>query len=369
MKLLYIGTHFCPADSLARLMLLGNELCFLDRPSVTFDNWGTIGHDSYMRNISFGESPIKISILKPPSGPADALYAPYVQADIANPDFIAAFLDGLRADNVFAERFLQPKANYGDGRTGVDVRRLLNSDPSLYQASLDLARGDPSLMYKPETAEGRQAILRSLIVDASIQVTSALLIADEIDALPVGDDATFPKLLSLRASNTKYVGGTPKIAPFLGLQFAKSVIPEEALRKLEFKDIFAYRNKTKELYESWNTELNRVSAKIDEAELTHPAETIRTIIASELAPKIKRYENEMASIRDNLFGSLIKGVISWELPTISISYIADLGYAGAVAVFVAAARATIPHLVDFEAGRRAIKRKHAVSYLVGLTRN
>lgn len=75
MKLLYVGTHFCPAESMSRLLLLGTELCFLDRPSVTFGTWGTIGHDSYMRQVSFGQdAPIKVSVFKPPSGPADDLY-------------------------------------------------------------------------------------------------------------------------------------------------------------------------------------------------------------------------------------------------------------------------------------------------------
>jgi hypothetical protein len=35
---------------------------------------------------------------------------------------------------------------------------------------------------------------------------------------------------------------------------------------------------------------------------------IQKIIATELAPKIVEYENEMAHIRDQLFGSLIKSI-------------------------------------------------------------
>jgi hypothetical protein len=68
--------------------------------------------------------------------------------------------------------------------------------------------------------------------------------ADEADALPVADDSVLPKLLNLRASNSKYICGAPSIAPFLGLEFACSVIPDELLRKLEFKNIFEYRRKT-----------------------------------------------------------------------------------------------------------------------------
>jgi hypothetical protein len=223
-------------------------------------------------------------------------------------------------------------------------------------------------MYRPDTAEGRVAILRTLAVDVSIQITSSLIMADEADALPVADDVTYPKLLALRASNARYVGGTPAIAPFLGLQFVQSVMPDELLRKIEFTGVFDYREKTKDLYDAWNVELNRVSAKIGEADLARPVETIQSIIASELAPKIKEYENEMASARDALFGSLIKGVAKWELPTLSMSYVANLGFAGALAAFAAGVQATVPHVVDYVQARRNIKRKHAVSYFVGLNK-
>jgi hypothetical protein len=66
-KLLYIGTHVCPADSLARLLVLGDEIVFLDQPSVIFDNWGTVGAPSFMRRFSFEGSPVTVSVVEPPS--------------------------------------------------------------------------------------------------------------------------------------------------------------------------------------------------------------------------------------------------------------------------------------------------------------
>ena len=69
--------------------------------------------------------------------------------------------------------------------------------------------------------------------------------ADEIDALPIADDATYPRLLTLRASSSNYVGGTHSLAPRLGLEFVRAIIPDEALRKLGFKGIFEYREKSK----------------------------------------------------------------------------------------------------------------------------
>jgi hypothetical protein len=370
MKLLYIGTHFCPVDSFARLLVLGDELVFLDRPSVTFGNWGTIGHQSVMRRVSFDSSaPVKISVVEPPSGPARGLYESYVQADITNRAFVEAFLNGLKNDHIFAERFLPPGANYGDGRNGVDLRRLVVADQSLYDAMLDLSQKDhPSLMYKPETPEGRKAVLKTLLVDASIQVTSALLMADEINALPIADDVTYPKLLALRASSSDYIGGVHSLVPRLGLEFARAVIPDEALKKLDFKGIFQYRERTKDIYEAWNVELNKTAAKIADIDLQDPDEIIKKLIATELLPKVHEYENELSSIRDKLFGDLIKGVTAWEFPTISIAYIANLGFGGAIMAFAAALRGAVPQVVDYVNSRRSAVRKHAVSYLIGLSK-
>jgi hypothetical protein len=180
--------------------------------------------------------------------------------------------------------------------------------------------GDPRLMYRSELPEGRRAIARMVLVSTSIEVTSALLMSDELSALPVADDGTFPRLLALRTTSQKYIGGTPSLAPLLGLRFARAVIPDEALRKLEFKDIFEYRKASADSYHGWTIELDKIAAKINNSEFSNPVEAIDRLIAAELMPKLTGYESEMISIRDKLFDDLIKGVVSWQLPTISAAY-------------------------------------------------
>ena len=66
-----------------------------------------------MRQVGFpDDAPVKKLVVEPPSGPARGLYELYVSADITNPAFIKAFLDGFRDDDTFAERFMPPAANY-----------------------------------------------------------------------------------------------------------------------------------------------------------------------------------------------------------------------------------------------------------------
>jgi hypothetical protein len=368
MKLLYIGTHFCPADALSRMFLFGDEVCFLDRPSVVFGNWGTVGAESFMRRAAWPTSPIKVTVLKPPSGPAQKLYQPFVEADIRNRDFVKTALDGLRKDTDFAERVLPSVADYGNGNNGAALRQKLLADPTLYDATYDLEDGNPELMYRPDLPEGRRLIVQTTLVDLSIQITSAQIMADEIEALPVADDSVLPRLLALRAGNTNYVGGTPRLSPYLGMQFARSVVPEAVLEKIDFKGIFEYRTETKDLYKAWNAEIAQAAAKITQTDMAQSSDAIQKIITTELMPKLREYENEMSSARDKMFGDIIKSVTAWELPTLSLSYCADFGYGTALAAFVAGARATIPHVVDYVNARRTNNRKHAVSFLVGLTK-
>jgi hypothetical protein len=85
-------------------------------------------------------------------------------------------------------------------------------------------------------------------------------------------------------------------------------------------------------------------------------------------PKVRGYENELASIRDKLFGDIIKSVVTWEFPTISFAYLTNLGFGGAITAFAAGVRATVPHVVDYVTSMRAVKRRHAMSYLIGLSK-
>jgi len=45
----------------------------------------------------------------------------------------------------------------------------------------------------------------------------------------------------MRSSGKEYVGGTASLAPWLGLEVATAVVPDEALEKLNYTDILDYR--------------------------------------------------------------------------------------------------------------------------------
>jgi hypothetical protein len=78
----------------------------------------------------------------------------------------------------------------------------------------------------------------------------------------------------------------------------------------------------------------------------------------------------MTSVRDKLFGDLVKAVtkVHYQIPTLSIAYLTH-SVLGTVASFIAAyAPAVAPAITDYVNDRRAAGRKNSMSYLVGLTK-
>jgi MFS superfamily sulfate permease-like transporter len=113
--------------------------------------------------------------------------------------------------------------------------------------------------------------------------------------------------------------------------------------------------------------LNEIAAKIDDLTVADARDRIPRMVATELEPRLVAYRAEMASVRDSLFGDLMKAVTDWKVPALSFGSMATMGYTAAITAFVssAAAMATKP-VVDYVTARRGAARKHAVSYLVGL---
>ena len=58
MRVLYSGGTICSIETLKRLVLLADEIAFMDRPSVAFGNFGTVGRDSEFRQFRFDDAPV-----------------------------------------------------------------------------------------------------------------------------------------------------------------------------------------------------------------------------------------------------------------------------------------------------------------------
>ena len=55
------------------------------------------------------------------------------------------------------------------------------------------------------------------------------------------------------------------------------------------------------------------------------------------------------------------------MPSLSLAYLANLGFAGAIALFVSALIPAVPDVVDYFKDKRNLERKNAMSFLLMLS--
>jgi hypothetical protein len=367
MKLLFSGSSGCRLETFKRLLLIAEELCFLDRPSISFGDWGTVGIASPLRKLipAFRNTAVKLSVFTPYSGPANDLYKQYIDADLNNIGFQQVFLKGLAENRIFTEKFIQLNGNYVSG-TGEQIRQALVHDLNLRNMSL-LNTQQKSMLFEINDEDGRLCTLHSLITEASINVTNALIFADEIDSIPVTDDPFFARLISMRVTDKFYVGGTSAITPLLGFEITKTVISDDVLTKLDIPTILEYREKTKDVYRAWTAELNQLSVEIDQLPYDKIQKEVPRIIATKVVPRLVEYRNEMKSVSDKLFGDLIKTTTSnYKFAILSLAYLANHNYSQALIVFVGLVAPTVIPLTDFVQAKRNTRRRYAITYLIDL---
>jgi hypothetical protein len=366
MRVVFAGNSFCDFRTMQRLVLIADEIGFIDRPAVTFGHkWGLIGHAADIRRYNTRDLPIVFSAHEPPSSMEVTLYERFAEADMNNPSFIRTLADGLAHDELFARKFIQFEADYA-GVTGRQIRDALVGDGSLACGTYaDPAATD--VMMDVATAEGRQQIFKVHLIEASVHVTSAMFIAERTGLTPVTNDPFFARLIALRAGDSAYIGSAHNISAPLSLAVASAVVPDSALDELNLGALLEYRAAARDAYHAWSTEIDRLAALIAETEAEKVQERITRLIATDVAPKVLQYQNEMATVRDKLFGDLIKRLTTWELPSLSLAYVADVSFAKALAVFAAAAVPAIPAVVDYFQSRRTVRRNNAMSYLIGVS--
>jgi hypothetical protein len=151
-ELLFSGDPGCSSQTLKRLMIIGEELAFMDRPSVTIGGWTMIGSGSPLRQFegAMQDTQPSLRVYTPPVGPISSLHEEYVRRDLANPAFREAFLRGLRTSDDFAFKFLQLKADYGppagtpqtESRLELSAPRCGDVDGHLQRCPCDLRIAD-----------------------------------------------------------------------------------------------------------------------------------------------------------------------------------------------------------------------------------
>lgn len=363
MRLLYSTQSSCDFDTLKRLLLLADEIAFLDRPSVTFKNWGTVGSASPMRRFLGTHGPVTISAHEPPSGPAEYAYQDYIRSDLTNPVFRRSFFEGLRHES-FARRFLQFDADYG-GATGRQIHDALRNDTRLPDVEIDPDRLPSASLYSIGDEAGRLQTFQVLLTDASIAVTAAQIVASQTGLAPISEEPALVRLLALRTSDRKYVDKAAAVAPWLAAAIIESIVPDTAIQLAKVDTILRYRERTRDAYRAFMGEVDRLVVQLGDMDVARASQEIPRIIAAEVTPKVREYQNELAGARDELFADVLKSIVKWEAPVIGIAFLSPLSFPAALAAFVAAVRAAAPPIIDYVKAKRAAGR-NAYAYLLSI---
>jgi hypothetical protein len=365
MRVVFADNITSSEETMKRLLLVADEIGFMDRPGYVFPgDWGFVGVRSPHRNVDWSGQPVTVTVHAPPREPVLQLYASYIEADLNNPEFSGTFLAGL-ADDAFAAIFLQAHAPYRPGVTGATVRTALLADPTLREVAPGPGAHDLETAYLVDTPEHRKGTLRDLLADASARVSIATVVGATTGLAPISESPHFARLIGIRTAALP-VSPNPvsTSAPQLGLAIARAVIPDEALQKLNILDVLRYRAETQDAYKAWSTDVERLATRIADIPGDRRQVEIHKLLASEIQPKVREYQNEMASVRDKLFGDLVKQVLVWEVPALILAHAFQGSLGGAIAAF--ATTRMIPGVVDFLTKRGDIERRNPLAYLIGV---
>jgi hypothetical protein len=374
MRVLFADATSCDEKTLKRLFVLADEIGFMHQPSISFGRWSVGAKKSQMPTLNVSELPIRVSVHMPPEGLAKEYYSAFMEADLANTQFVNAVIDGLRDEAPFGAMFLHPDANYGavincGNYYGSDVLIALSADREL--RSVDFS-GPPQAetsfeeMFDISTHEKRINALRHILLQASAKVSSTLAVSSDTALTPLSQNRSLARLLAVRLSSNGYAGNSAYVTSWLGMSVAESVIPDEALDNLSLDDVMEYRLQTSALYTAWSVELEKLSSRLRDLPPERIDAEAQRIITSEVAPKLLDIRNQLAAARDQFLGDLIKSIAKWEVPALSLAFVAPVSIATALGAVTAALSPAIPSVVDYFIKRRDIKRNNAMTYLMSI---
>jgi hypothetical protein len=367
MRLLYADGLACDESTFKRLILIADSIAFMDRPSIAFRNWGTIGLKSPFRQVKLA-GPVDLIVYEPPSGPVDDALKGFIASDLNNDKFRKIVHGDFVSNGQLSTGMLPDEVHFRDNTTtGRKVRNALLSDEGAWTADLS---GDVEVehMYILDSAIGRRETLKVLLTELSAKVTNAQFAAADTGYVPVFENKTLAALLALRCSDDAYVAGTSRAAPFVGSAMLQAVIPDDLVRAASIEQLIEFRRRSVDLYKSWSIEVNRLSAQIDSLDPAVLAKEVPRLLATDVAPKLHEIRQEMKSIRDSFFADLIKKVAALEFPTLTIANYLNAGVGMSLLLFGNALVPAVPLLIDFLRARVDTRRKNNLSYLLEVQR-
>lgn len=368
MKLIYSDSPDIDALTFRRLMLLGSELTFVERPSIQLEeNFGTIGKPSNVEPLKplFDGSPIKLQIGVPPSNIFSSnFYKEYFKKDLVNKFFIDTTIDGIAA-NWIHSLYFNPKTNKNEGEFKDFKNWILNNRDELYNIDY-LSLKTPENIFKIKNKNDAYFAVRVILSEQSLRTTSILTIAEKYGGNPLSINPFLNKFISHRLSNEIYTGKDAKTRQ-LGIRLFEAMIPDEALFHLTLEDILLFRERTKSYYTAWEVEINRLESKFLKNGSDFTNKEIQQIVDEEINPKLFEFKQEIRRVRDDQFAKIMKLVKNIGISVITGGTLSTINIPTAIAGFIATNMKTpqiTDEIIDVHFKLKDIKMSNGLTYLM-----
>lgn len=362
--------------TLKKAILLFDEIHFIDRPSFTLKNYGTIGAPSPLREVeeSFRDDakiPLYVHGIVGNKLPSDILEQ--IEQDIQDADFLKNFQDGLR-NSVRFQNINIPPGNYGPAGNANDVLLKMTSfdvDQKIRQY------GNPiELLYdekiKPFNFSADFGPLKQLILSAatfSANLNFALKESVRHGMTPFADAKPYTNILKTRFHRAMHNSDLDKSIPITDLSLAifDRLLPTKSIQNLDMHEVVKYRHKfnmqRRELMDQMDSLRLKQSliAEDDDYEIA-----INKIITQEVLPAVKKYRDELKTINDGFFAELAEDLLNWIGGGAGLSLFVDLNWNQILNLGLAASANIAKKAIKGILSERKVKRECSFSYILSL---
>jgi hypothetical protein len=370
MKLVFSDSPNIDELTFKRLLLLGEEIAFVERPSIQFiEDIGTIATPSGIRGLlpKFEDSPVKLRVEMPPDTVfSSGFYQQYFKTDIANPDFISTVIEGIR-NRWFYSHYFDTEKNRATAEFKDFHSWVLNNQEEISQTdlnSVDLT----GFHFEINNKENAYQAVKMILSEESLRVTSVTHISNKIASNPTSINPFLDKLINLRLSSEIYTGKNHN-SKSLGMKLFQSMIPDEALLKIPVEEILSFREDTKKYYAAWTIEINKLEAQLAKEGFALSDKDIQNIIDTEINPKLLDLKNEIRRVRDKKFADILKVVKNNVVAVIAGGSLSAISLPAAILGFITTNLKTpklTDDIIDNQFKLKDIKDSNGLTYLLKL---
>jgi hypothetical protein len=370
MKLTFSDSPNIDELNFKRLLLLANELIFVERPSIHLaENYGTLGMHSNLDSLAkeFEGTPIKLIVDEPPNSSFNSdFYKKYFERDLLNPEFINVIFEGIKNYWIYDSHFDKPHKDTSEEFRDLRAWLLANQNEI---KKLDIANiPQPETIYRIKNRDEAYFIFKIIAAEESLRVTSVTHICNKYDSNPISINPYLNKLISLRFTSETY-NGRPNKSRQLGLKLMDCIIPDESLKQIPFQEIVDFRIRAKDYFENWTIEINKLEAILFKDNISITDQDAIFLLDSDINPRLKELKNEIQKIRDDKFKDVIKTLKNTALSFIALGTLSSLSMTGAIASFIGANLRTpkfTDDIIDAEFKLKERKLSNGLTYLLKL---